>query len=66
MIHVDTNEASNRLGLSARTLERWRLDGTGPSFRKFGSRVLYSLEDLDDWAARQQYVPNHRCTTPID
>ncbi len=35
-----------RWGLSHRTLERWRHDGTGPAFLKIGGRVVYRLEDV--------------------
>ena len=37
------------LGLSERTLERFRLEGRGPSFRKFGRRVMYAISDLIAW-----------------
>ncbi|MBU0516942.1 MAG: helix-turn-helix domain-containing protein [Proteobacteria bacterium] len=47
---LDTRQAAQYLGLSPRTLEKWRLTGSGPTHRKFGSRVLYSVDDLDLWA----------------
>ena len=34
------------LGLSPRTLDRYRVTGEGPTFFKFGSRVRYSKADL--------------------
>jgi hypothetical protein len=43
-------EAAAFLKLSPRTLEKLRVHGGGPSFRKFGSRVVYAAEDLDKWA----------------
>jgi len=36
-----------RWGLSHRTLERWRHDGTGPAFLKIGGRAVYRLEDIE-------------------
>lgn len=36
-----------RWGLSEKTLERWRMLGTGPAFLKLGSRVLYSLAEIE-------------------
>ena len=45
-------EAARFLGLSGRTLEKHRTYGTGPAYRKLGGRVVYSLEDLQDWANR--------------
>ena len=49
-----TREASEYLGLSHRTLEKFRVAGGGPPFHKFGRRVLYSREDLDGWAASRR------------
>jgi excisionase family DNA binding protein len=43
-------EAAALLRLSERTLERWRVEGSGPPFRRFGRRVVYSKVDLDTWA----------------
>lgn len=40
------------LGLSERTLEKHRTYGTGPTYRKLGGRVVYSLTDLQARADR--------------
>jgi len=45
-----TPEAARILGLSGRTLEKHRVFGTGPRYRKIGGRVVYALEDLKAWA----------------
>ena len=47
-----TQEAAARYlgGLSTKTLERWRVTGEGPSFRKLGRRCFYVQADLDSWA----------------
>jgi predicted DNA-binding transcriptional regulator AlpA len=45
-----TNEAAEWLGLSGRTLEKHRLFGTGPTYRKIGGRVVYAMTDLQAWA----------------
>lgn len=47
-----TPEAARFLGLSDRTLEKHRTYGTGPAYRKLGGRVVYSVDDLEAWAAR--------------
>ena len=47
---VRTQEAARFLGLSVRTLEKHRTYGTGPTYRKIGGRVLYTVEDLQSWA----------------
>ena len=50
-IHYLTNdEAANLLKLSPRTLEKQRVRGDGPRFRKFGRRVVYAVADLESWA----------------
>ncbi len=46
----NTRAAALYLGLSPRTLEKWRLTGQGPPYTKGGRRCLYRLEDLDVWA----------------
>ncbi|MBP2296871.1 helix-turn-helix transcriptional regulator [Azospirillum rugosum] len=47
-----TAEAGRFLGLSGRTLEKHRVYGTGPRYRKIGGRVVYALDDLKAWADR--------------
>ena len=43
---LTNDEAAAFLRLSPRTLEKQRVLGGGPRFRKFGARVLYAAEDL--------------------
>jgi hypothetical protein len=38
------------LGISPRTLEKYRCHGNGPTFRKLGGRVVYAIDDLEAWA----------------
>ena len=47
-----TPDAALLLGLSARTLEKHRCTGTGPTYRKLGGRVVYTVVDLLSWADR--------------
>ncbi len=47
---VNTLEASEFLRLSPRTLEKYRVLGGGPVYRKFGGRVIYDLMELQSWA----------------
>ncbi len=45
---VDENQAAEYLGVSARTLQEWRVTGHGPRFAALSARcVRYRLEDLD-------------------
>ena len=47
---LDNKEAARFLKLSPRTLEKMRVVGGGPRFRKHGRRVLYALADLEAWS----------------
>jgi predicted DNA-binding transcriptional regulator AlpA len=47
---LNQKEAATLLGVSARTLERLRLTGTGPRFAKVGGRLIrYRPSDLADY-----------------
>lgn len=46
-------EAAELLRLSRRTLQRWRQEGLGLPFRRFGGLVRYARSDIDAWAAKQ-------------
>ena len=48
--YLTNDEAAAFLRLSPRTLEKQRVIGGGPRFRKFGRRVMYAVSDLDAWA----------------
>lgn len=61
----DTSEAAKELGgkLSPRTLEKWRVQGCGPTFTKLGSRVVYAETDLQSWAESQRRRSTSRVST---
>ena len=52
--YLSTRQAAEWLGLSPRTLDRYRVTGEGPIFHRFGSRVRYLLADLDTWATARR------------
>ena len=52
--YMGTREAAAFLGLSPRTLDRYRVTGAGPAFHKFGTRIRYARADLEDWAAARR------------
>ena len=52
-VHLDQKALAQRWSISPRTLERWRWCGTGPRYLKIGGRVLYRLQDIDAYEARQ-------------
>ena len=44
---VTERDASELLGVSVRTLQKWRLQGNGPRFVKLGHAVRYDVKDLE-------------------
>lgn len=53
--YLTNEEAATFLRLSPRTLEKLRVIGGGPRFRKFGRRVLYAIDDLEAWANARSF-----------
>ena len=53
--YLTNDEAAEYLRLSPRTLEKQRVIGGGPKFRKFGRRVMYAVSDLNAWADQRSY-----------
>lgn len=58
--HLHQVELARRWKLSPRTLERWRWTGEGPRFVKLGGRVVYRLEDVVNFEAKNVRT----CTSP--
>jgi Helix-turn-helix domain len=55
-VFLTAAEAAAFLRISPVTLGRWRIEGCGPAYRKFGRRVVYALADLAGWAEAQRQV----------
>jgi DNA-binding transcriptional MerR regulator len=51
--HHSDIEAAQLLGVSVKTMRRWRHEMTGPPYKKLGDgrngRVVYSEADLVEW-----------------
>ena len=60
--HLNQTDLARRWKISPRTLERWRWVGVGPVFLKVGGRILYRLEDVETFGARQR----RQCTTDTE
>jgi excisionase family DNA binding protein len=55
-ILLTVEEAALRLKLSKHTLNRWRVNGAGPPFVKYGPRLVrYNDRVLDEWAAKRTH-----------
>jgi hypothetical protein len=51
-------EQAARLGVTIRTLRRWRRQGKAPPFLLIGRTVVHSEEGEADWLAQQERVQN--------
>jgi hypothetical protein len=51
--HLNQTELAGRWRMSERTLERWRWLGQPPRFLKIGGRVVYRIEDIEAFEAKQ-------------
>lgn len=46
---LNENDAANLVCQSVRTLQKWRVNGNGPSYFKIGRSVRYSRAELLGW-----------------
>ena len=58
--HLTQRELADRWRISARTLERWRWVGQGPSYLKIGGSVAYRMADVEAFEAAQRRVAGLR------
>ena len=52
--YITEKEAASILGISAKTLQKWRWLGIDaqPKYKKFGRLVRYSLADISEYAEK--------------
>jgi predicted DNA-binding transcriptional regulator AlpA len=56
-VRLRVKEAAAYTGLSASTLNKYRLTGHGPRFIKAGPRcVVYAITDLDAWMVERTHT----------
>jgi predicted site-specific integrase-resolvase len=60
VIHLNQVELSRRWKISPRTLERWRWLGLGPRYLKVVGRVVYRLEDIEEYEAKKLHDGEER------
>jgi len=65
---LDTRAAADFLGVSARTLEGFRVRGGGPRFAKIGGSVRYRIASLEEYLRQQERAstsdPGQRDSAP--
>ncbi|QQN66732.1 helix-turn-helix domain-containing protein [Bradyrhizobium diazoefficiens] len=59
---LNTVEAAAWLRLTKNTLEKMRVNGRGPAYRKHGRYVRYHIEDLVEWS----HANKRRSTSDAD
>ncbi|KRH78594.1 hypothetical protein FERRO_15850 [Ferrovum sp. JA12] len=47
--HLTQRELADRWNKSEATIERYRSDGVGPRYLKIGGKVMYRLEDIEQF-----------------
>lgn len=62
----NTAEAAKYLVMSERTLERWRLQGAGPTYIKIGSLVRYDRDDLEAWEQSMRSHGDAECASSCE
>ena len=51
---LSESEAADHLGVSKKTLQRWRFDHKGPAYAKLNGKLIrYHQADLDEWMDQQ-------------
>ena len=49
MKFLNEKQVAEIMGISVKTLQRWRLFGEGPGWKKFGAAVRYPADALQAW-----------------
>lgn len=57
---LNQSDLAARWKISSRTLERWRWIGEGPSYMKIGVRVIYRIEDVEEFERQVLRAINER------
>lgn len=55
--------AAEMIGVHKKTLQNWRTQGIGPAYLRIGSvgsRVIYRLDDLEDWINSRDRIGGQR------
>lgn len=54
---LSTSALANRWDIKAATLKQWRWNGRGPTYLKLGRRVMYRLQDVEQF--EQEHLRAH-------
>ena len=53
--HLNQTQLARRWSISPRTLERWRWQRKGPPYLKVEGRVLYRVEDVEEFEKQRMH-----------
>ena len=53
---LDTQAAADVLNAKKATLEKWRVQGVGPTYYRVGGRIYYLAEDIQRYAESRRQV----------
>lgn len=56
-MYLTTTQLAKRLGVSTRTLERWRSKGRGIRCTIWGHKALYHVDDVEDFENQKRRLP---------
>jgi hypothetical protein len=63
--YLTEESLAREIGVTIRTLRRWRKERQGPPITHVGRKVVYSIEGLRRWlAANEQQMPRARSRSP--
>jgi predicted DNA-binding transcriptional regulator AlpA len=62
--HLTQRELAQRWNKSEATLERYRSDGVGPRFLKIGGKVMYRIQDIEQFEHECLYDASNSRATP--
>ena len=58
---LSESEAAEYLGISKKTLQRWRFDHKGPAYAKLNGKLIrYHQADLDEWMDQQTIIHEYK------
>jgi len=55
--YTDERQTAEELGVSLRTLRKWRQQGKGPAYVKFARQIHYPIESRDEWLKSRVVQP---------
>lgn len=58
MILLTTEDAAEKMWVKIQTLAGWRHRRFGPKYIKRGQTILYQLDHIEEWLARQVIDPS--------